>query len=477
MNTKKFYNLFLILSTIFLIALAIFLVMNFGLISLIAIVCLIAFFVFVILAIKNPFWGFSLLIFFLPFERIPSIDIGFANLRINQLLAAGILIAWFMAIIIQRRKIAPNPLSWPILGFLLVSFISIMFAGNMTRAIQVFIFELFIILVSILAINLVSEKSKLEAIIKIIFWSGLVVCIFSIYQFFGDLIGLPQALTGLKTGYTSAVFGFPRVQAFSMEPLFLANFLFIPLGIAIALYFFKTGPVKKLNIFLFISLLCLILILTVSRGAYIGLVAMVVFFLLLIPKKVFSIKTIITLAIIIIVAGLSVYIFLSKADSRAYDEFIKHVTITDMQEGESVQGRLQSYSRAIDFWKESPIIGIGVGNYGPKVKNYPSADSVQGWDIVNNEYLEILAERGVLGLIFFSLIIIVVFLRSIKAYFSTKDLYLKAIILGFNAAFFAILVQYNFFSTLYIMHIWVLIGLIIATQNIALKSKTPEDKI
>jgi F0F1-type ATP synthase assembly protein I len=70
----------------------------------------------------------------------------------------------------------------------------------------------------------------------------------------------------------------------------------------------------------------------------------------------------------------------------------------------------------------------------------------------------------------------VIFIRSIKAYIITKDIYLKATILGLNSAFLAILVQYNFFSTLYIMHIWVLIGLIIAVQNIALSSKPIETK-
>ncbi|MCL5795742.1 MAG: O-antigen ligase family protein [Patescibacteria group bacterium] len=448
----------------------------YGLLGLVAILCLIALSIFVILTINNPFWGFSLLVFFLPFERIPSIDIGLFTLKINQVLAFGVLIAWFLAIIIQRKKIRPNPLIWPIFGFLLVSFVSILFAGNLQRAIEVFGFELFMILVSTVTINLITTKFNLEKIISIIFWSGLVVCLFAIYQFFGDLVGLPQALTGLKEGYTSAVFGFPRVQAFSNEPLYLANFLFIPLGIAVAFYFLKTGLIKRSNLFWFIAFMVLIFILTISRGAYLGLAAMVIFYLILLPKRILSLRNIVTIASVILIAAIGVYIFLSKANPQAYDEFIKHVTVTDIQEGESVQGRLQSYAQAIKFWEESPVIGVGIGNYGPKVKDYPPADQVEGWDIVNNEYLEILAERGTLGIIFFSLIILVVFIRSIKAYLATKDIYLKATILGLNSAFVAILVQYNFFSTLYIMHFWVLIGLIIAAQNIALNSKIIENE-
>ncbi|GAH74752.1 unnamed protein product, partial [marine sediment metagenome] len=90
--------------------------------------------------------------------------------------------------------------------------------------------------------------------------------------------------------------------------------------------------------------------------------------------------------------------------------------------------------------------------------------------IVNNEYLEILAESGILGLALFALIIIILIIRNIKAIIKAQDKFIKAILVGLLAAFIGILVQYNTFSILYVMHIWFTIGLMIAVQNIVLRN-------
>jgi hypothetical protein len=45
-------------------------------------------------------------------------------------------------------------------------------------------------------------------------------------------------------------------------------------------------------------------------------------------------------------------------------------------------------------------------------------------------------------------------------------------LIGLTAAMVGILVQYNFFSTLYIIHIWIAVGLLAGTQQLALKQKS-----
>lgn len=421
--------------------------------------------------LKNPFWGFLILVFFLPFERIPSLDVGMLTIKINQILALMTLTAWVLKMLFCKEKIVYNPLTWPIIIFLLVCFISIFQAGNIERAIQVFIFTLFMAMISFLTVNMVNQTDKLKLAVRIIFFSTLVVCLFALYQFFGDLIGLGQGLTGLKEGYTKATFGFPRMMAFANEPLYLANFLFIPLGMTIALFLQKIKFIKPSYLFTLLALVLIVFVLTVSRGAYLGLAAMMVFFLIFKFRKVFTWKNIlIGLVTFSIVASSTVY-FLMKAEPQAYEEFVKHVTVEDIIAGESIYGRLDSFQKAIQIWQENPILGIGMGNYGPYVKNFPDAENVPGWDIVNNEYLEILAESGYLGLITFIIIFIVLIWRFFIVFYRSKDAFLKTILVGLMAALLAIMVQYNTFSTIYIMHIWFLIGLIIAVQNLCLKKE------
>ncbi len=473
-NKNKLYLWFLPV-----IILAAFLVAQFSSLGFIYILILLIFSAAAIFIFKNPFLGLILVTFALPFERIPTYDIGLFTLKINQILAGITLIAWILYRLFgKNNKPIRYPIIVPILFFLFISLLSVIFAIDKSRAISVFVFIVFMFLVSFIAVDLISNEKKISVLINILFTVTIIVCLFGIYQFLGDIAGLPIGLTGLKDIYTKAVLGFPRIQAFSMEPLYFANFLFIPLGVATSLFFSKEiAGQNRAKLILIIILILINIILGISRGAYIALAGFVILFLLFFFKKIITIKNIILVIIISAFLIGSAWLFLNISNPEALNKFIEHAQIQDFSTGESVQKRLTDYQKAVDFWQESPIIGIGLGNYGPKYKGYPSHDSVTDWEIVNNQYLETLSETGILGLVFLSLSFIILIIRSFKAYRYTKNNYLKAIIVGLTIAFIAILIQYNFFSTLYIMHIWVLIGLIIAAQNIALRPKMPESKI
>lgn len=448
----------------------VYLIGKFSLLGFIGLLALIALGVLFVFILRQPFFGLLLVIFTLPFERIPTLDIGLFTLKMDQIFAGMTLFSWFLKLLFEKRKIESFPIGWSLIFFLFVSFISVLNAVDFSRALSVFIFVSFMILVSYLTTNLANTQERLSKVIKILFLSGLVVCLFGLYQFLGDVAGLPIELTGLKDIYTKAIMGFPRIQAFSMEPLYLANYLFIPLGIATSLFLFKLDKITSSKKLLILILLILVnIILGISRGAYIALGVFVLFFLIFLIRKVLTIRNIIIVIMSILIIGGTGLGFLQISHPDALAEFVKHATLEKFSEEEAVQKRLADFQKAIDFWQESPWIGIGPGNYGPAYKDYPSHEEVTDWEIVNNQYLETLTETGILGLIFLGLTFIILVWRSILAYFRTKDLFLKSVLIGLLAAFIAILVQYNFFSTLYIMHIWVLIGLIVAVQNLCLR--------
>ncbi len=325
--------------------------------------------------------------------------------------------------------------------------------------------------VSFLIVNIVDNKEKLISVIKTLFLSALIVCVFGFYQFLGDVAGLPITLTGLKDIYTKAVMGFPRIQAFSMEPLYLANFLFIPLGLALGLFIFKDNKIiKNTWLITLIILILAIIVLGISRGAYVALATLIIFFILFFAKKFLTVRNVTIFLVSVVVIGSAAYGFLKISNPDALNSFISHAKVEDTG-GESVQKRLTDYEKALNYWQESPIIGIGPGNFGPRDQGYPEVSQTGGWDIVNNEYLEILCETGILGLIFFVIILLILLARSIVAYKKCQDPTLKAVLIGLLSAYVAVLVQYNFFSTLYIMHIWFLIGLLIVVQNLCLKKQ------
>lgn len=81
--------------------------------------------------------------------------------------------------------------------------------------------------------------------------------------------------------------------------------------------------------------------------------------------------------------------------------------------------------------------------------------------IVNNETLELLSETGVIGLAAFLLFLIVLFRENTDHHADDAEPIRTACI----AALLGMLAQYQTFSTLYIMHVWFTIGLLLASSK------------
>lgn len=423
---------------------------------------------------RNPLIGFLLIIFFLPFERVPTLDIAGINIKINTILGFLTIFAWLLASMFNGKKwkIQSNALAWPISLFVIALLLSLTQALNLQRGIEVIIFSLFTIVLSLMTVNMVSDKNALQKTVIALFISSVFVGLFGLFQFGGDIIGLPASITQLKVGYDSKVFGFPRIQAFSMEPLYFANYLLIPLSLAIAYFFSHANLIKRQWLVALMTLLLVNFVLTVSRGGYLGLAVTLFLLLIFYFRQVFTRRTVIVLLVFSVVAG-GVAFALSRSENRATEAFVNQATLKDAKKGsESVQGRLTTFDFAYSAFKKHPILGIGIGNYGPYSKNYPLVKPKGGWDIVNNEFIELLVETGLVGAISYGLILLVIIWRSLMAIKKAKEPFLRASLIGLLAAFVGVMVQYNFFSTLYIIHIWVLIGLLVAVQNIILKKSS-----
>ena len=102
-------------------------------------------------------------------------------------------------------------------------------------------------------------------------------------------------------------------------------------------------------------------------------------------------------------------------------------------------------------------IGVGFGGYGPFVSPLPFSKPDAGWPIVNNETIELLAETGVVGLTAFVVFLAAVFWSAR----GRKD----AVTVACVAALLGMLAQYQTFSTLYIMHVWFTVGLLLTSSK------------
>lgn len=420
---------------------------------------------FVLLISRNPYWGVILIGFFLPFERIGSIELGFATLRISQILALISICSWVIHNITKNSwNIVRNPVCWPILIFMGLAWLSLINAPNVERSVVVLTFTAFTILVSLFLPNILTSEAKLKTMITAIIIGMGVTCLFGIYQFAGDLAGLPTSLTGLRELYTKNVLGFPRIQSTALEPLYFANYLLLPLSLLLTLFLRKLSPFSR-NLSLLLLLVAGVnFVLTVSRGGYIAGMVSLLFIAAFTFKQLFTLRNLLTVILVVaLVSAISIR-FLNQGE--ALEKFVEHAQ--NIFGGASYSERVETYEIAYRAILEHPVLGIGMGSFGPYASYHPYVVPSQGYQIVNNEYLELAAENGLLGLAAFVLILVTVGVRSVKAYRLTQSDFLKSAIIGLSAALLGILIQYNTFSILYIMHVWVTVGLLMCVQQLIL---------
>ena len=421
---------------------------------------------------RKPIFGLFFIAFLLPFERIGSFETAGATIRASQIFALLTIVAWLLTFLAKKINFsARNPLIIPIALLTGFSALSMINAVNLQRALMIYAFNLFVMVISLMIPNLITSKDILQKVIKVIFVSCLLVSLFGVYQFLGDMAGLPSEITGLREHYTQKVFGFPRIQSTALEPLYFANYLLIPISLGIALTLRRrkkdSTPLRPLYIIVISGLAIINLILTLSRGGFLGLFAVLLFSCILLFRNLLSIKKIAIIAIISVVAAATAFSFLKiTGEDENIEIFVEQAT--SYSEGVGVEERYSSYDDALRLISQHPIIGVGIGNFGPEVHKNSYHAPEAGWPIVNNEFLELWVEIGILGLASFLLLIGIIVIRTIKALRSSGDRMTKTILVGLFIAFLGILAQYQTFSILYILHIWFLIGLLVAAQNLLL---------
>ena len=421
--------------------------------------------------LRWPMFGILAMVFLLPFERIGAVDFGGTTVRPSQVVAVALIAAWLTRSA-WRGKLnwRPQPLIIPLCAYLVILGIGLTHAANPTRGLMVFAFTAFTLAVSVIIPQIVRTEAQANRVVYILLISTAIVSAFGLFQFLGDLAGLPTSITGLRDLYTKDVLGFPRIQSTALEPLYFANFLILPLSLLTASLFSR---VQRKGFFGLPLLLLagLVLVLTVARGGYLAFAASVIVIIIFSLRQFLHPGRILAFgASILIVGVLAMQLLGGGTDAFSAQKFTGH--ITNLFTGASYEERIATFDLAIQAFHEQPLVGIGPGQFGPYASINPSYEPKDGWKIVNNLTLEVLAEAGMLGLIALALAFTILIARSVRAIRRAQSPNLRALLVGGLAAVVGILVQYQTFSILYIMHVWVAVGLLIAFQNLALQSDT-----
>ncbi len=423
--------------------------------------------------LERPEMGIPIIAFFLPFERIGALTYASFNLRLTQVFTVLTFIAYTFYVIFTDKKnhilgirIKKDASFYILILFSIITIASIVDAINKSRSLFVLSFDLFIFFTYILISNLFVSKDILRKTVWALLGVSLIVCLYGVFQFIAGTLNLPTAISGLREGYTKVVFGFPRVQATESEPQFWGNFLIIPVSLSLSVLVVSLGrkqrqlfqrsiPFRLIFISTLVFILCLInLLMTFSRGAWYSAAFSVGLVILFNIKRILNVKVIITSAILLTVIITGFIFVLHYTHSPITLE-----TLTQRATALEDSDRTITSNAALHYFSSHPILGIGTGSFGPyEAPNPYQIPSVYGqdigWRIVNNEYLEILTENGIIGFSAFAVFILVIIFNVFNALKKKTDVYTKTVFIGFIAAFAGLLLQYSAFSTLYVMQVW-----------------------
>ena len=397
----------------------------------------------------------------------------------------------FIKNIYEERK-------WPIfisVFFPIYSTITIILSGNFVRAVLTagVIWCLWLSSISIIDFfEKQRENRNLKVhLLKIFFATTTVVCLFCWIQCILDTFGVARESSLLCAGCTVSSFGFPHPSGFAIEPQFMGNLLLAPVFLSFYLLF-RTKQKQQKIVFCLLSLFFTsTLFLTMSRGAIYAFSIGLALFLILTMRQQKACKSLLVIPIVIF-SFLFTLIFqgIFAEASSTNDTFSSGVSkvlnqmslgVIDipyelkpeekMSETETNISQFGGYAEistttrlglselAFKTWTHSPetfIFGVGIGS-GGKAMHTLFPESLAEKEIVQNEYLEIALELGIIGVINLVISLIILVMAIFKTNHSTV---ITPIILAF-------LVSDLFFSGLpNALHIFLLPTLLIVNSKI-----------
>lgn len=278
----------------------------------------------------------------------------------------------------------------------------------------------------------ITDKQKHKLLIVYLFTSAT-VSLFCLVQGFLDVSGIQQNL--LCPGCHYQTIGFPHSNGFAIEPQFMGNLLIAPSLITLDLIYKKKGK-RKLSLLLCLAFLqVLALFITFSRGAIFAFVLGIIILTVYRAVKKFNLRAFCYFGItaLAFLGGLLLQGFWAERSPTSEDFFDgisrsinqlslgkialkkpevieniekKQVDLEPKEDSdfngyieESTTIRLSLNELALKTWQQNPktiLFGVGLGGAGRAMHQYLNTNERE---IVQNEYVSLLLELGIVGCI------------------------------------------------------------------------------
>lgn len=296
------------------------------------------------------------------------------------------------------------------------------------------------------ALTFINSRPRLQKTVVTIIVFGAAMAFFGILQRLAN----PEAIYGLR----------PTPQAIPFGPFVnqhhFAGFMEMTSGLALGLLFgMPAARDKKLLLAMAAIVMGMALIFTGSRGGLISFAGVVAFAAIASfflgarekkksgelhqgegPRRTLLLAT--GGASVIILAAVAAVFF------GGGDSFIRGTGLSENQADIS-SGRFHFWSVGVQIFKERPLLGAGLDAFGVAFSEFDTRNGQFRVENAHNDYLQILADAGIIGFACVLAFILLLFRKSLRNVVSATDGFCRAASIGALSGCFGILVH-SFFD-------------------------------
>jgi O-antigen ligase len=381
------------------------------------------------------------------YPRCITVFIPAKEVTAEVLIVLGLMFWGIKMVSEEKLKFTTSLLDLPILSFMAICIFSLFWSNNPFVSLKELPLFLAGPLLYFIITNNIDDKRQIDRILNVLLIIGGLFGIYGILQYNG--IDFPFWRGNVARMQVFGLFG--NVNYF-------AEYLIAPLPIAISIFFVTRNKFKKFLLLIGILAMGTTLIVTFTRGSYlsVGISLIFMFFLYIVNrgknflkenKKIF----IIILTAIIIVAFLFIIPTPLSKPGTAISQIKRRVSITQLTGELSFGKRIAIWKYTVLMIKDHPLLGSGIGTFKYNSLKYQAKFFDQGQnrslypygvdEKVHNEYLQLWAEIGIIGLGIFIWLMISYFNYGIKLLKRVKDRYNQGIIIGLMGSVIAVLVD------------------------------------
>lgn len=298
-------------------------------------------------------------------------------------------------------------------------------------------------------INSIRSKKDFNILVVLLIISATLTAVYGLYQLATGNVVMEDKWVDEATNPDLQT----RIYSVFGNPNIFAEYLIMLIPISLSSFWFSKRIHKK-ALFLITSLvLVLALVLTMSRGGWIGFAFGIFVFILLVEKRL------LLLAIPAAIGGLFIL------PDAILNRLMSILNFADS----SNDYRIRMWKFTLEVIRDNWLVGVGFGHL-PFREAFGRYTRTMVTYHAHNTYLETMAEMGILGFIVFISFLFVLFKYTIKKLIKGNDEYTKIITAGILSGLAAVLVQGLVENILYmpriIISFWILVGLLITLINL-----------